>query len=107
MIFFDIIQQLQVYVTFHKVKAHANNNFNNKVDQSAKNITLLTDVMDVNTNHFYYANVLFSDNEILSDIRGFVKEISHITKIFEFFNLNRNTKYQKYNINWVFTFIVL
>ena len=101
---FDIVLHNELALTFHKIKAYANNTFNNQVDLLAKD-ALSCEPMTINIiNSLYNVAPKFSNTVITTHVRKFIKSLTTIDSFFEFFNLRRNAKYRQLNIDWISTF---
>ena len=103
-IIFDLLYNNELSITFHKVKAHAGNIYNNQVDLLAKD-ALDCEPMEINIiNTGYNVAPKFMNTVITTHVRKFVKALTVMEGFFEFYNLRRNAKYKHLDIDWISTF---
>ena len=103
-ILYNIVFTQQLQLLFHKVKAHSNNSYNDKVDELAK-LHLLSETIQFKvSNGLYITAPKIIDINISTHLGHFITSISHILGFQEFFNLNRNAKYKSLGIDWLLTF---
>src|SRR5579871_935789 len=92
-----------------KVKAHANNQYNNYVDQlCAKTHYNGSDIIFKNNRlNTIRAVPLWNNIRIEQKLRRFITTMSQFSGFEAFLNLNRNGKYRRSEINWEATFYCL
>jgi ribonuclease HI len=103
-IFFDALYNNNLSLSFHKVKAHNNNRYNEEVDKLAK-AHLESPILNFDFSRgLYMVAPKILNYRISTSLRPFIKEISQMQGFFEFINLNRNAKYKTLNVDWNNTF---
>src|SRR6185437_14298723 len=101
----SITTKNNITLSFVKVKAHSNDQFNNKVDEMAKAATLAPR-LTFKTSQFDHINYFsrWKNLNIEDHLRHFITMISRNKGFETWINLYRNTKYRNLEVDWVSTF---
>jgi hypothetical protein len=107
----EVITSSQLNLQLYYVKAHSGDVWNDFIDaeiakihhnNDASIITLLTNHMDNIKFSLKWNNIIIEQSP-----RKFISLTSKVTGFEEFFNLARNTKYRRTNVDWESTFFTL
>jgi ribonuclease HI len=96
-------------VRFNKVDAHSGNYFNDKVDALSKAARYSSKVLSLKVSNFITLQVapVWKNIRISTHLRHFIADISRNDGFEKWFNLHRNSKYRRLQIDWHSTFSAL
>ena len=91
------------------MQAHSGNLYNEQVDQLAKSARYSSNTLILDLSNFVSIQVIpvWKNITITSHLRHFIADLSRNIGFEAWFNLHRNTKYRKIDIDWESTFYVL
>ena len=96
----------ELHVTFVKVPSHSNNLYNDIADKLAKSAQYSSNVLSLDVSNFTTLQVIpvWKKIQISTHLRHFISDLSRNTGFERWFNLHRNTKYRKLEVDWYSTF---
>ena len=99
----------ELQVTFVKVPSHSNNLYNDMADKLAKSARYSSNVLSLDVSNFTTLQVIpvWKKIQISTHLRHFISDLSRNTGFERWFNLHRNTKYRKLEVDWHSTFQAL
>ncbi len=100
-ILFTYIQQHNLSVTLHKVKAHNNNYWNEQTDQLAKKACDLSSPITSLISDWFGITPMYNSTAIMIPLRPFLKNLIQAQGFDKFVTLKRNSKYRYLNIAWL------
>src|SRR6266542_423921 len=102
-VLFSYIQQFNISISFHKVKAHNNNYWNETTDQLAKLACNLASPITSVISNLFSVTLMYNSTAIMTPLRPFLKDITQAQGFHKFVTLRRNLKYRHLDINWLLT----
>ncbi|CAB4478541.1 unnamed protein product [Rhizophagus irregularis] len=110
-IIMEIIEILSLNITLFKVQAHAEDIYNNFVDQQVARIHDEVDLHSINIRNqpLQLIRYIPSWNNVIIEkpLRKFLRLTTNVTNLEKFLNLNRNAKYRQLDIDIKNTFSLL
>ncbi len=103
-ILFQLIKFNSFTFTIHKIKAYANNIYNNYVDQLSKECVTQEPIQFTTFTGLFNVILQILNYPISTNCRRLIKESTRIKDFFDFFFLKWNAKYRQLNIDWINTF---
>ena len=104
----ECIKERGLYITWHKVKSHDSDEYNNRIDKYVKEIYNSIEEKGLNIRSQMSDRIRFvpcwRNVVIEKNLRKFLRMTSNVSELENFLNLNRNAKYRINDIDTELTF---